>query len=326
MQVRHYSNEPRNAGFISKVISNIKQEIQKNKDMKESLKKFREEREKLEQSDALQSARQKFKTVESEASKSSEVLKETLGTLKDRVSEVVEEVSKSEIGKKAGQLGEELSKTAKGAAETISEKSQALGKTSAFQSMSQTAEAVREELDHHGMHGRVYVAPKELRKRKELAGTEEDSRTVEANTEATGVELHKDSKFYQSWQNFKDNNPYVNKVIDLKMKYDESDNPVIRASRLVTDTMSGIVGSMFQKNELSETLTEICKLDPNFEKTRFLRDCENDIIPNVLEAMNRGDLEILKDWCHEAPYNVISQSIKAYQKLGFHSANRVLGI
>lgn len=53
--------------------------------MKESLKKFREEADKLEQSDALKSARQKFQAVESEANKGSEVLKEKLDTLKEKV-------------------------------------------------------------------------------------------------------------------------------------------------------------------------------------------------------------------------------------------------
>jgi import inner membrane translocase subunit TIM44 len=38
-------------------VENIKQELAKNKEMKESLKKFREEAEKLEQSEALQKAR-----------------------------------------------------------------------------------------------------------------------------------------------------------------------------------------------------------------------------------------------------------------------------
>ena len=47
-------------------------------------------------------------------------------------------------------------------------------------------------------------------------------------------------------------------------------------------------------------LTEICKMDPNFDKELFIRDCRDDIIPNVLEAILRGDLEILEDWCHEA--------------------------
>lgn len=49
------------------------------------MKKFREEAQKLEQSEALRTARQKFQAVESEASKSSEVIKEKLDTIKGKV-------------------------------------------------------------------------------------------------------------------------------------------------------------------------------------------------------------------------------------------------
>ncbi|KAF7385693.1 hypothetical protein HZH66_011535 [Vespula vulgaris] len=326
LSIRSYSNPARRPSFFSQFVENIKQEMQKNKEMKESLKKFREEAEKLEQSEALRSARQKFQAVESEASKGSEAIKEKLDSLKEKVQEVIEEASKSELGKKAGQLGEEITKSAKGAAETISEKSQALGKTGAFQTISQTAEVVRKELDHQGMQGRVYVPLTKLRKRKEIVDISLDEKQFQPNMDARGVELHKDSKFFQSWQNFKDNNPYMNKVLDWKIKYEESDNPVIRASRFFTEKVSYMVGGMFQKTDLSETLTEICKLDPSFDKNQFLRDCEIDIIPNILEAMVRGDLEILKDWCHEAAYNVISQPIMQVQKLGYHLDNKILDI
>ena len=44
-----------------------------------------------------------------------------------------------------------------------------------------------------------------------------DERPIEANEEATGVELHKDSKFFASWQKFKDNNPVVNKFVDYRL-------------------------------------------------------------------------------------------------------------
>lgn len=69
------------------------------------------------------------------------------------MNEVLEEASKSELGKKAGQIGEEITKSAKGAAESISETRQALGKTGAFQTISQTAEVVREELNQSGIEG-----------------------------------------------------------------------------------------------------------------------------------------------------------------------------
>lgn len=72
--------------------------------MKENIKKFREEAQKLENSEALQAARKKFHAVESEASKSSEVLKETLEGIKGRMGHVLEEASKTDIVKKAGKL------------------------------------------------------------------------------------------------------------------------------------------------------------------------------------------------------------------------------
>lgn len=43
-------------------------------------------------------------------------------------------------------------------------------------------------------------------------------------------------------------------------------------------------GGLFSKTEMSEVLTEILRVDPAFDKERFLQQCENDIIPNVLEV------------------------------------------
>lgn len=293
--------------------------------MKDNLKKFREEAEKLEQSDALKSARQKFYSVESEASKGSEVLKERLGSVKDKLGDVFDEVGKTDIAKKASQFGEDFTKSAKGVTDSISEKTAELGKSQAFQSVAQATAVVREEMDNQSINARVYRAPVKLRKRVEFADIQ-DERVFDPNTEDMGVELHKDSKFYQSWEDFKNNNAYVNKVLTWKMKYDESENPMIRASRLLTDKVSDVMGGMFSKTELSETLTEICKVDPNFNEKKFLRDCENDIIPNILEAMVRGNLEILKDWCFESTYSILATPISAAQKLGFYLDSKILDI
>lgn len=294
--------------------------------MKDNLKKFREEAQKLEESDALKAARQKFNTVEAEASKSSEVLKERFGSIKDKVEDVFEEVGKTDIAKKAKGITDDISKQARSAAEQIAEKSHQLGQTGAYKAASQAAEAVKKEMGGNtGIEGRVYVSPTKLRKRVEVM-FDQDSKVFEANTEAMGVELHKDSKFYQAWEDFRNNNQYVNKVLSWKMKYDESENPAIRASRLLTDKITDIFGGLFSKTELSETLTEICKIDPNFDQKQFLKDCENDIIPNILEAMIRGDLEILKDWCFESTYNIISTPLATAKKLGYYLDSKILDI
>lgn len=91
----------------------------------------------------------------------------------------------------------------------------------------------------------------------------------------------------------------MNKVFELKAKYDESDSTIVQASKFLTEKVGGIFGGLFSTTELSEVLTEICKVDPNFDKDEFIKFCETDVIPNVLEAIVRGDLEILQDWCHE---------------------------
>ncbi|CAH0400268.1 unnamed protein product [Chilo suppressalis] len=319
-ECRHYSGRK---GFFSSIIENIKEDIAKNKEMKDNIKKFREEAQKLENSEALQAARKKFHAVESEASKSSEVLKETLEGIKGKVGHVLEEASKTEIARKAGKITEDISKSAKDAAESIADTKQKIGQTSAFKTISHATEVVKNEIASKGIEGRVYVSPMVLRKRVEVAM---ESRSFEPDTHTTGVELHRDSKFYQQWENFKNNNQYVNKVLDWKLKYEESDNPVVKASRFVTEKVSSLFGNMFENTELSKTLTEICKIEPTFTAQKFLEDCSTDIIPNILEAMVRGDLDILKDWCYEGVFNIIATPIKQCKQLGYRLDSKILDI
>lgn len=115
------------------------------------------------------------------------------------------------------------------------------------------------------------------------------------------------------------------------MKYDESDNALIRASRAVTDRVTDFLGNahilfcigvsvrlsvyynnfsflvltyrlcwfpggLFSKTEMSEVLTEIVKADPTFDKDSFLKQCEKDIIPNILEVILLFLLNILVNW------------------------------
>ncbi|XP_039371102.1 mitochondrial import inner membrane translocase subunit TIM44 [Mauremys reevesii] len=325
-QSRYYSSGGRK-GFISGFVDNIKQELSKNKEMKESIKKFRDEAKKLEESDALQEARRKYKTIESETVKTSEVIKKKLGEITGSVKESLDEVSKSDIGRKIKEGVEEATKTAKQSAESVTKGGEKLGKTAAFKAISQGVETVKKEIDESvlGQMG-PYRRPERLRKRTEFAGEKVKERIFEANEEAMGVVLHKDSKWYQQWKDFKDNNVVFNRFFEMKMKYDESDNAFIRASRAVTDKVTDLIGGLFSKTEMSEVLTEILKVDPAFDKDRFLKQCENDIIPNVLEAMISGDLDVLKDWCYEATYSQLAHPIQQAKAMGLLFHSRILDI
>lgn len=305
----------------------MKQEFSKNKELQESLKKFREDAKKLEESQELKDARRKFESIEGEMSKSSSVLKDQLSGLADKMKTTFDEVGKNETLKKAGEFTHTLGKKAEGAKKAVGDAAESIGKSGAFKAASTSAAVFREEIGGDALGGKVYRPPAFLRKRKEFQYDEaEGGKPMEPNMDATGVELHKDSKFYASWEAFKEKNPVYNKILDYRVRLESSENPLVRSARLVTDKMQDILGGLFTRTELSEVLTEIVKMDPNFCKEQFLKDCERDIIPNILEAMIRGDLDILQDWCHEAAFNVLATPIRTAKQLGYHFDSRILDI
>ena len=75
---------------------------------------------------------------------------------------------------------------------------QILTEEGSFQVASSSAAVLREEIGGDALGGKVYRPPALLRKRKEFL-YDENEKPLEPNMEATGVELHKDSKFFASW-------------------------------------------------------------------------------------------------------------------------------
>jgi import inner membrane translocase subunit TIM44 len=101
---RFYS-DGRRPGFFANIVENIKSEYSKNQGMQDSLKKFREEAQKLEESEALKEARRKFESIEGETSKSSNVLKEQMSGIAEKVKGVKEKLDDVEALKKATEIG-----------------------------------------------------------------------------------------------------------------------------------------------------------------------------------------------------------------------------
>jgi mitochondrial import inner membrane translocase subunit TIM44 len=50
------------------------------------------------------------------------------------------------------------------------------------------------------------------------------------------------------------------------------------------DTPRSVSASLFSQSEMSEALTEICRVDPTFDCARFLRIVQYDIVPNIFEV------------------------------------------
>ncbi|ESO01933.1 hypothetical protein HELRODRAFT_66185 [Helobdella robusta] len=311
--------------FISEFIENIKHELNKNKEMKDSLKKFREEAEKLEQSDSLKKAREKYQSIEAETVKSSDALKKKISEM---VKEKLSDVEKSEYAKKGKEIVDDVAQSMGRAADTVSRQTEQLAKSQVFKTVSSGVKTLKEEIKESTTYERstLYKAPEKLRKREEYMVKPGEEKPIEANFDASGVVLHKDSQWYQSWQLFKDNNQLVNKLFDMKTRYDESGNVLIRATRTVTDKLSELFGGIFTKTEMSTVLTEIIRMDPTFDKEQFIKLCQFDFIPNILEAIVQGNLEILQDWCHEGAFNILATPIRQAQAANYKFDSKVLDV
>lgn len=209
-----YSTDPaRRPSFVKNLLENLRAEYDKNKEMKESLSKFREEAKKLEESEALQEARRKFQNIEGESKQSAGAFKDQISGLQDKLKESVEDISKHEGFKKASEFTGNISAKTKEAGKTFGKAAENISKTSAYQTATSAATSIKDELEGETLGGKVYRPPKVLRMRKEQEG---EAVNITADEETTGVELHKDSRFAASWQNFKDNNPVMNKFTDYR--------------------------------------------------------------------------------------------------------------
>lgn len=321
---RRYSHQK---GFIPRLIENIRNEWSQNKEIKENLEKFRKETRKLEETEPIRQARQKFKDVEAESLKD---VNDLFQNARDSLKSGVEKAKDTEIIKKTLKFSGAISTKAKDAAEGISKQGEYLKETGAYKRMSDASKTVEQELSAADMLSSLYRAPKELLRRAERSAIHSSDsqyqRQVQPNETVQSVELHKDSKWSESWNKFKEDNPYINKIFEIKMKYDESENPLVRVTKSFVDRVSDIMGGLFQQTDLSNVLTEICKVDANFDINAFMNDCEKYIIPTILESMSQGRLDVLSDWCHEAVFNVLSRPLAEAEKLGLKIHTKILDI
>ena len=104
-ELQSYSTDPaRRPSFVKNLWENLKSEYDKNKEMKESLSKFREEAKKLEESEALKEARRKFENIEGESKQSAGAFKDQISGFSDKIKDSVDEISKHEGFKKASEF------------------------------------------------------------------------------------------------------------------------------------------------------------------------------------------------------------------------------
>jgi len=114
----------------------------------------------------------------------------------------------------------------------------------------------------------------------------------------------------------------MQKLFSLKETYHESDNPLISTARSISDKVAGF----FAENETARVIKKFREMDPSFQLEPFLREMREYILPEVLDAYVKGDIETLKLWLSDAQFHVYAAIAQQYTAAGLKSDGRILDI
>lgn len=113
--------------------------------------------------------------------------------------------------------------------------------------------------------------------------------------------LHKDSAWKEQWNQFKEENSAYQNLIGFKRAhYDESDNVIISGVRSATDWIADTWSGVFSENEVAGVVRRFKEMDPNFNMDSFNTELREWIIPEIVDAYVKGDVETLSLWFSEA--------------------------
>jgi import inner membrane translocase subunit TIM44 len=111
-------------------------------------------------------------------------------------------------------------------------------------------------------------------------------------------------------------------LFSMKSAYNESDNAIVSTARSISDKIAGF----FAENETAQVIKKFREMDPSFQLEPFLREMREYILPEVLDAYVKGDIETLRQWLSAAQFSVYEALSKQYTTMGLKSDGKILDI
>eukprot|EP01080_Neovahlkampfia_damariscottae_P009594 gene9594-1796_t len=269
-QIRNYSN---NDGFFNLWKSEIKKNLEKEKELQESLKEVSETK-------TVQAIKKTSETVSELKKKTSETVSSTVKPIKEKVTETKTKITESEAYKKTSETVGKVS-------ETVSENKAVKFVVDDF------SQGDLEKQKHHFNFRSEFKRKKDLEEgiyynpytekieklENQQVNTETGELVVSKKREKKEVGLYKT-------------------LNDLAISMEEKSNPVSMMAKAALKSSAKVVGffenTVFKSTELGEILTDIKEIDPTFDLQDFLYHVEHTLIPTVLDAYYKDDVETLQ--------------------------------
>ncbi|KAG1057691.1 hypothetical protein G6F46_007004 [Rhizopus delemar] len=308
--VRHYSSP------FKVFMDTLKDQMKKDKD----IKTLQDETGRLNDSEALKKAKEMFERAKAQQSAQQERLKQATEKFTEVAGKVGSQVNESFKKASETEFAKDTSEKIKKAAESINKSAEPIKKSAAVGKLSESLKTVVK--DDSGRYS-GFVDKETRRKMREEAQKQSGQHSkaaVSENPEAGAqMVLHKDSKWKESWTKFKEDSPIMQGIFRARRNYEESDNLFISYTRAFTDRVSDAFGSIFEESDQAQAIRAFQGIDPTFNMDKFMIDARTYIVPELMEAYLKGDVDTLKLWCSEATYNVLTAVIQAQMQQGLIS-------
>ncbi|KAJ2828393.1 protein translocase subunit, partial [Coemansia sp. 'formosensis'] len=269
----HTSSARYNGGHVSPLkafADSVRRQVKENQELQENMKLLEDRSSKISDSAAMK------KTKEA-ASASSEAFRKTANVVGSAVGEGFKAVAENPV---ARATGEAVKSTAKAVGTVASAATAPIRNTEAYKSVEKNVKSYVDEasLQYGGYRDKEQRAKTRIMSRTSQARSFAEyqrMRAIKADENAgEGVVLHKDARWKESWDNFKANNSVMQGIFQARKNYQESENPVIEASRAVTDRIRNVAGFFFNETESATALRQIRDtIDPGFSLEAFVREC-----------------------------------------------------
>ncbi|PWN32163.1 Tim44-domain-containing protein [Meira miltonrushii] len=134
--------------------------------------------------------------------------------------------------------------------------------------------------------------------------------------------LRPEPKYKQAWSSFKESNPVMRRLSELRESYDESENPFVERLRGITET----IGGWFEENETAKVVRAFQTLDHTFTLDGFQKELREYIVPEIIDSYHGAARHLLRQWCGEATFNVLMATIDPYVQRGAVLNGRLLDL
>ena len=298
-------------------VDTFKAELKKSQELQDSVKALQGEAEKAGESDAYKKAKEAFEAASKRGAGAAGITTKAIRKTGEVLGSGVVKAWESPVG-------QVTRKTAAATADILDKTTKPIRDSEAFKSISSTID------DGQSSRYGGFSTPESRKLAREKQAKQDALRPitkpVEENNDATGVVVHKDSKWRESWNQYKETSSVFAGINRFKHNYQESENPIVSSTREMTDRIAEIWGKFTAENESARVIRLMKEIDPQFRVEPWLNQLRDYILPEICEAYIKNDTPTLAAWLSEAPMSVHAATSKQVTEQKLKSDGRIVDL